>query len=109
MIRVPLPPSAHTKAPATKREWRESVRDALAQIAHPPSYLLTLTIELHGPWMVGGKLDPKMADLDRLWTPLQDALAEAVRFNDRQVWRASVVKVQSEDAYALVRLDAFVT
>lgn len=105
MVTIPLPPSAHHKNKQTKAQWRMQVEPILAGLHRPAALTLGLTITLYGPWFDKPKhLDPKMADWDRLATPIQDETAKALRFNDRCVFRCVVEKRQSERMYATVEI-----
>lgn len=102
-VTIPLPPSAHRKSPQDKQQWRENVKHTLAALTLPPCTVFSLAITLHGPWFrTGYILDASLADLDRLATPIQDAVCSAIGRNDRAVFRLVVEKVVDAHEYAVV-------
>jgi hypothetical protein len=104
-LTLSLPPSAHHKGAARKRQWAEQ---ALATLGTPaaPSGLLRITIRLYGPWLSESGLPVrKQPDWDRLATPIQDVVAKACGFDDRDVMEAHVYRVVSPDECAVVALE----
>lgn len=106
MIRLPLPPSAHHKNKQTKREWRKQVEPLIrASLVLPVGEVYEIVVHLYAPWFrEGWAIDPKLPDWDRLVTPLQDAIADTLGFNDRQVMHADVWKYASDDEYCMVAI-----
>lgn len=105
VLTLPLPPSAHTKGSAKKRQWLEA---ALASMPRPdaPKGLLSITIRMYGNWTdERGAPRHKAADWDRLATPIQDAVAKACGFDDRWVKRALVEQIDSAEEYAVVTIE----
>lgn len=107
MITLPLPPSSHHKNAQAKAEWREQVIPLIrAILVLPASVELELVVHLYAPWYRDGfDINPNLPDWDRLVTPLQDAIADAMGFNDRRVMRAVVDKYPSDEQYCVVWLN----
>ena len=107
---LPLPPSSHHKNKQAKADWRAQVIPLIqAGMTLPLATELELIVTLHAPWFDHGfHIDPKLPDWDRLVTPLQDAVAEALGFDDRRVMHADVWKRQSDTVFCTVELSAAV-
>lgn len=103
---MPLPFSAHHKNAQAKADWRARVVPLLREgLTLPPANRFALRVTLYASWDgPDGTPDPKMPDWDRLVTPIQDAVAEALGINDRCIRRALVEQINSVDSYAVVEI-----